>query len=263
MTTRGGADALRPGGRTVTCSAVDLGTGGPKVGLVSLAGARRLEGPHRRSRPGGSTTAAPCRTPRSGGRSSSTPPAARWPAARCAPSRWWRSASPASGRAPSPSTQPGTRCPTASCGWTRGAAATRGRSSGRPGRVRARGGGRLDPPQRGAPRPPRATTPSVTCCTWTKTSPSVARAARWYLEPVDYLSMRFTGVAAASPASMTAAWLTDTRQAHILDYDPVLVRRSGVNRRQAAAAVPHRIGDRAPSKPTWRPSWGFPPPPKW
>lgn len=24
--------------------------------------------------------------------------------------------------------------------------------------------------------------------------PEVARAARWYLEPVDYLSMRFTGV---------------------------------------------------------------------
>jgi xylulokinase len=59
--------------------------------------------------------------------------------------------------------------------------------------------------------------------------PEVARAARWYLEPVDYLSMRFTGVAAASPGSMTPAWLTDTRQADIRDYDPVLVRRSGLN----------------------------------
>ena len=36
--------------------------------------------------------------------------------------------------------------------------------------------------------------------------PDVARAARWFLEPVDYLSMRFTGVAAASHASMTGAW---------------------------------------------------------
>ena len=62
-----------------------------------------------------------------------------------------------------------------------------------------------------------------------KDHPDVARAARWYLEPVDYLSMRFTGVAAASPGSMTPAWLTDTRQADIRDYDPVLVRRSGVN----------------------------------
>ncbi len=59
--------------------------------------------------------------------------------------------------------------------------------------------------------------------------PLVAKAARWYLEPVDYLSMRFTGVAAASPGSMTAAWLTDTRQPDIRDYDPVLIRRSGVN----------------------------------
>jgi xylulokinase len=62
-----------------------------------------------------------------------------------------------------------------------------------------------------------------------KDQPLVAKAARWYLEPVDYLSMRFTGVAAASPASMTAAWLTDTRQPDIRDYDPVLVRRSGVD----------------------------------
>lgn len=38
--------------------------------------------------------------------------------------------------------------------------------------------------------------------------PDVARAARWFLEPVDYLSMRFTGVAAASRASMTGAWRT-------------------------------------------------------
>ena len=32
--------------------------------------------------------------------------------------------------------------------------------------------------------------------------PEVARATRWYLEPVDYLSMRFSGRAAATPASM-------------------------------------------------------------
>ena len=41
--------------------------------------------------------------------------------------------------------------------------------------------------------------------------PDVAAAARWYLEPVDYLAMRFTGVAAATPASMAGAWLTDNR----------------------------------------------------
>jgi xylulokinase len=53
--------------------------------------------------------------------------------------------------------------------------------------------------------------------------PDVARRARWFLEPIDYLSMRFTGVAAASHASMTAAWLTDNRRLDVLEYDPVLV----------------------------------------
>jgi xylulokinase len=58
--------------------------------------------------------------------------------------------------------------------------------------------------------------------------PAVARRARWYLEPVDYLTMRFTGVAAATHMSMTAAWLTDNRRLDLLTYDPTLVRRSGV-----------------------------------
>ncbi|HEY5025682.1 MAG TPA: FGGY-family carbohydrate kinase [Acidimicrobiales bacterium] len=58
--------------------------------------------------------------------------------------------------------------------------------------------------------------------------PAVAQRARWYMEPVDYLSMRFTGVAAASPASMTAAWLTDNRRPERLVYDRALVARAGV-----------------------------------
>ena len=58
--------------------------------------------------------------------------------------------------------------------------------------------------------------------------PEVASRARWYLEPVDYLSMRFTGIPAASHASMTAAWLTDNRRLDRLRYDDVLVRSAGV-----------------------------------
>lgn len=58
--------------------------------------------------------------------------------------------------------------------------------------------------------------------------PDIAAAARWYLEPVDYVSMRFTGVAAATPASMTAAWLTDNRGLSRLAYDPQLVRLAGL-----------------------------------
>lgn len=59
--------------------------------------------------------------------------------------------------------------------------------------------------------------------------PGLARQARWYLEPVDYLSMCFTGTAAASPASMTAAWLTDNRPGGRLAYDPGLVRMAGID----------------------------------
>ncbi len=59
--------------------------------------------------------------------------------------------------------------------------------------------------------------------------PDIARAARWYLEPVDYVSMCFTGIAVASPASMTAAWLTDNRRLDRLDYDGGLVKMSGVD----------------------------------
>jgi len=58
--------------------------------------------------------------------------------------------------------------------------------------------------------------------------PRTATAARWYLEPVDYLSMRFTGRAAATLASMSAAWLTDNRHLEQLAYDPVLVRKAGL-----------------------------------
>ncbi|MDA8286428.1 MAG: FGGY-family carbohydrate kinase [Actinomycetota bacterium] len=59
--------------------------------------------------------------------------------------------------------------------------------------------------------------------------PEVARAARWYLEPVDQLSMRFCGVASACPASVTAAWLTDNRRAGTCAYDAQLVRLSGID----------------------------------
>jgi xylulokinase len=59
--------------------------------------------------------------------------------------------------------------------------------------------------------------------------PEVARAARWYLETVDYVTMRFTGVAAASHASMTAAWLTDNRSLDVLAYDEQLVALAGVD----------------------------------
>ena len=62
---------------------------------------------------------------------------------------------------------------------------------------------------------------------WKHARPDVWNAARWLLEPVDYLSMRFTGVAAASPVSMTGSWLIDTRDPAKLAYDSRLVQLAG------------------------------------
>jgi xylulokinase len=68
--------------------------------------------------------------------------------------------------------------------------------------------------------------------------PDVHRAARWYLEPVDYLSMRFTGIPAASHASMTAAWLTDNRALETMAYDADLVALAGVDAAKLPPLVP-------------------------
>jgi len=67
---------------------------------------------------------------------------------------------------------------------------------------------------------------------------AVFDAASWLMEPVDYLSMCFTGRAAASRASMMGAWLTDNRNLGALDYDDVLVGRSGVDRSKLPPLVP-------------------------
>ncbi len=48
--------------------------------------------------------------------------------------------------------------------------------------------------------------------------------ARWLLEPVDYLGLRFTGIVSATPASMVATWLTDNRPGARPRYVPTLLR---------------------------------------
>lgn len=65
----------------------------------------------------------------------------------------------------------------------------------------------------------------------------VADAARWYLEPVDYLAMRLCGAASATPASMTASWLVDTRNGDAT-HDPKLLRRSGIDPTELPPLVP-------------------------
>lgn len=68
--------------------------------------------------------------------------------------------------------------------------------------------------------------------------PKLTERTRWFLEPVDYLTQRFTGRAVATHASMTAAWLTDNRHLDALSYGPVLVRRSGVDAEKLPELVP-------------------------
>lgn len=68
--------------------------------------------------------------------------------------------------------------------------------------------------------------------------PELASRVRWYLEPVDYLTMRLTGRASATHASMIGAWLTDNRSLDRLSYDPVLLRRAGIDDEKLAPLVP-------------------------
>jgi xylulokinase len=58
--------------------------------------------------------------------------------------------------------------------------------------------------------------------------PELVARTSWFLEPVDYLTMRFSGVASACHASMQGAWLTDNRRLDVLEYDPDLVGTLGI-----------------------------------
>jgi xylulokinase len=57
------------------------------------------------------------------------------------------------------------------------------------------------------------------------------------LEPLDYLGMRFTGRRAATRASMILSWLTDNRPGGRDGYQPALLRRSG----REAAKLPELL----------------------
>jgi xylulokinase len=207
--------------------AVDLGTGGPKVGLVSLTGTvaygEHLPVATRRTADGGATQDAEL---------------------------WWRLVCEASRRAVDSGVVGDGDIVTVSCTgqW---ASTVPVDGSGHPvGEclmwLDCRGG----PLVRRAVGGPVAGYAPVALARWIRRSggapstsgadpighmlfvehelPEVARATRWYLEPVDYLSMRFTGVAAATPASMAGAWLTDNRRPGHEAYDSQLIGLSGL-----------------------------------
>lgn len=68
--------------------------------------------------------------------------------------------------------------------------------------------------------------------------PGVVARTRWFMEPVDYLTMRFTGVASATHASRFATWLTDNRHLTRLEYDAGLLALVSVDRDRLAKLVP-------------------------
>jgi xylulokinase len=56
--------------------------------------------------------------------------------------------------------------------------------------------------------------------------PEIYAKTRTLLEPLDYIALRLTGRAVATPASMILSWLTDNRPGAHPAYVPELVRRS-------------------------------------
>lgn len=66
----------------------------------------------------------------------------------------------------------------------------------------------------------------------------IGRRCAVLLEPVDYLGFLFTGVARATPASMTASWLTDNHIGAPARYVDDLVRRAERRRELLPELVP-------------------------
>ena len=60
--------------------------------------------------------------------------------------------------------------------------------------------------------------------------PAIYQQAHKFLEPKDYLNLRLTGQFAASVDSITLHWVTDNRDIHRIDYDPLLLRLAGIER---------------------------------
>ncbi len=68
--------------------------------------------------------------------------------------------------------------------------------------------------------------------------PDTYAAAAVFLEPVDYLNLRLTGLARASHDSITAHWVTDNRDINAIAYDDGLIALAGLERAKLPDLVP-------------------------
>jgi xylulokinase len=68
--------------------------------------------------------------------------------------------------------------------------------------------------------------------------PDVYRATAVFLEPVDYLNLRLTGLARASHDTITLHWVTDNRDINAIAYDDGLFELAGLDRATLPELVP-------------------------
>ena len=68
--------------------------------------------------------------------------------------------------------------------------------------------------------------------------PDVYRETATFLEPVDYLNLKLTGRTCASFDSIAAHWLTNNRRIDAVDYDSGLLSMVGLDRSQLPDLVP-------------------------
>ncbi len=68
--------------------------------------------------------------------------------------------------------------------------------------------------------------------------PQTFRQTAVFLEPVDYLDLRLTGLARASFDSIALHWVTDNRQIGRVAYDPDLLAMAGLDRSRLPELVP-------------------------
>ncbi|MCU1453025.1 MAG: putative xylulokinase [Acidimicrobiales bacterium] len=68
--------------------------------------------------------------------------------------------------------------------------------------------------------------------------PDVYRAAHAFLEPCDYLNARLTGRQVSSHDAIVAHWLTDNRDLNAVTYDDQLLAWCGIDRAQLPELVP-------------------------
>ena len=68
--------------------------------------------------------------------------------------------------------------------------------------------------------------------------PGLVAKTKWFLEPVDFLTMKFSGVASGTHASRLAMWMTDNRRLDVLEYDRELLSSVGLTAERLPPLVP-------------------------